>query len=83
VLALLAPIPPATVSFHATATVHPAGTRDRDSVPDKLTKLLPKDTSDGCLLELAPVGRFVTYGVGVSLMDMARPAKAGAHVPVT
>lgn len=82
VLALLTPIPPATVSFHATVIVHPAGSLDRESVPGKLRKLLPKDSSDGCMLELAPVGRFVTYGVGVSLMDMAKPAKARARVPV-
>jgi hypothetical protein len=80
-LALVTPIPPATVSFHTIATVHPAGSLDRVSVPDQLAKLLPKDRADGCVLELAPVGRFVTYGVGVSLMDMARPVKARALVP--
>jgi hypothetical protein len=29
-----------------------------------------------------PEGRFVTYGIGVSLMDMAKPARALARVPV-
>jgi hypothetical protein len=82
VLTLIAPIPPATVSFHAAATVHPAGSVDRASVPKKLAKLLPKDASTGCLIELVPTGRFLTYGIGVSLLGMATPAKARAHVPV-
>jgi len=83
VLGLIAPIPPATVSFHAAATVHPAGSVDRGSVPKKLAKLLPKDASIGCLIELAPAGRFLTYGIGVSLLAMATPAKARAHVPIS
>ena len=83
VLSLIAPIPPATVSFHGTATVHPAGSVDRESVPKKLAKLLPKDASTGCLIELVPTGRFLTYGIGVSLLGMATPAKARAHVPVS
>jgi Pyridoxamine 5'-phosphate oxidase len=82
-LTLIAPIPPATVSFHATATVHPAGSVARESVPKKLAKLLPTDASTGSLIELAPTGRFITYGIGVSLLDMATPAKARAHVPVS
>jgi Pyridoxamine 5'-phosphate oxidase len=83
VLTLIAPIPPATVSFHAAATVHPAGSVDRESVPKKLAKLLPKDAWTGCLIELAPTGSFLTYGIGVSLLGMATPAKARAHVPVS
>jgi Pyridoxamine 5'-phosphate oxidase len=82
VLSLIAPIPPATVSFHATATVHPAGSVDRKLVPRKLAKLLPEDASNGCLIELVPAGRFLTYGIGVSLLGMATPAKARAQVPV-
>jgi Pyridoxamine 5'-phosphate oxidase len=83
VLTLIAPIPPATVSFHAVATVHPAGSVDRRWVPKQLAKLLHRDASDGCLIELAPTGRFLTYGIGVSLLAMATPAKARAHVPVS
>jgi hypothetical protein len=83
VLTLVAPIPPATVSFHAAATMHPAGSVDRESVPKKLAKLLPKDASTGCLIELAPTGWFLTYGIGVSLLGMATPTKARAHVPVS
>jgi hypothetical protein len=82
-LSLIVPIQPATVSFHATATVHPAGPVSIDKVPKKLASQLPKERwSAGCLLELAPVGNFLTYGLGVSLQDMAKPEAALAHVPV-
>ena len=82
-LSLIAPIPPATVSFHATATVHPAGSVSIEKVPKKLASQLPKERrSAGCLLELAPKGNFLAYGLGVSLRDMAKPKAAQAHVPV-
>jgi pyridoxamine 5'-phosphate oxidase-like protein len=83
-LSLVAPIPPATVSFHAKATVHPAGSVSIEKVPKKLASQLPKERwSAGCLLELAPEGNFLTYGLGVSLQDMAKPEAALAHVPVS
>jgi hypothetical protein len=34
------------------------------------------------LIELVPDGRFVTYGIGVPLMDMWSPEDARAVVPV-
>ena len=34
------------------------------------------------VIELMPEGRFLTYGIGVSLADMANPARALARVPV-
>lgn len=82
VLSLVAPIPPATVSFHARATVHPAGSVSIESVSKKLASLLPREHGTGCLLELVPGGNFLTYGLGVSLQDMTKPAAALAHVPV-
>jgi pyridoxamine 5'-phosphate oxidase-like protein len=83
-LSLVAPIPPATVSFHATATVHPAGSVSIEKVPKKLVSQLPKERrSAGCLLELAPEGNFLTYGLGVSLQAMAKPEAALAHVLVS
>jgi hypothetical protein len=84
ILALLVPIPPATITFHARATVHPAATLDISSVSKELTRLVPDDRkATSCVLELVPEGSFVTYGVGVSLMDMRDPAVALAHVPVS
>jgi Pyridoxamine 5'-phosphate oxidase len=83
-LSLVAPIPPATVSFHARATVRPAGSVNIESVSKKLASQLPKERRQaGCLLELVPHGNFLTYGLGVSLQDMAKPAAALAHVPIS
>lgn len=81
-LSLLAPIPPATVSFHARAIVHPAGSLDVRSVSRNLESLLPKDRRGAVLLEIIPEGRFLTYGIGVSLRAMLDPAIAKAHVPI-
>ena len=83
ILSLLVPIPPATITFHARATVHPAGSLDIGSVSKKLLKLVPESRKAGSnVIELVPEGRFLTYGIGVSLMDMANPARALARVPV-
>lgn len=82
VLSLVFPIPPATISFHARVTVHPAGAVSRESLPKQLVRLLPPERRSVCLLEMAPEGMFLTYGVGVSLPDMTKPTAARAHVPV-
>jgi hypothetical protein len=81
-LSLIAPIPPATATFLARATVHPAGSVSIESVSKRLASLLPPERKNGCLLELAPEGAFLTYRGGVSLRDMAKPAAAIARVPV-
>jgi hypothetical protein len=82
VLSLVFPIPPATISFHARVTVHPAGSVSIGSLPRQLARLLPPDRRSVCLLELVPEGTFLTYGVGVSLQAMTNPAAARARVPV-
>lgn len=81
-LSLVAPIPPATVSFRATAVVHPPGTVDVRSVSKRLASQLPDHGRGGMLLELVPHGTFLTYGLGVSLRGMLDPVAAQAHVPV-
>ena len=84
ILSLLIPIPPATITFEARATVHPAGSLDITSLSKDLAKLDPEErTAGSCILELVPEGRFLTYGIGVSLMDMRVPALARARVPVS
>ena len=46
--------------------------------------MLPQNhAAVGCLLELVPDGNFLAYGLGVTLRDMAKPATALAHVPVS
>jgi hypothetical protein len=82
-LSLVAPLPPATVSFHARAIVHPPGSLDIDSLSKRLQSLLPKDRRGATVLELVPEGRFLTYGIGVSLREMLDPTIAQAHVPIT
>jgi hypothetical protein len=84
ILALVAPIPPATISFHAQGIVHAAGSVRIESLSKELESLLPADRRDmAVVIELIPEGRFLTYGVGVSLMDMRKPELAEAVVPVT
>jgi hypothetical protein len=84
ILALVAPIPPATISFHAEGIVHPAGSVRIDSLSKELESLLPRERRDmAVLVELIPEGRFLTYGVGVPLMDMQKPELAEAVVPVS
>jgi hypothetical protein len=81
--ALWLPIPPATITFRARATVHPAGSLDIGAISRDLERLVPESRKAGsCVLELVPEGRFLTYGLGVSLMAMADPALALARVPV-
>jgi hypothetical protein len=82
-LALLFPIPPATISFNGTAIVHPAGQVLTSDAPRKLAALLPAERkASACIVEIIPDGHFLTYGIGVSLMQMRSPAAARARVPV-
>ena len=84
ILSLVAPIPPATVSFHGAAVVYPAGSPRARSVVDELGSLLPVERqSSASVIEIIPVGAFRTYGLGVSLRAMLNPAAAQARVPVT
>ena len=83
ILSLLFPIPPATVSFRARAVVHPAGSMAAADLPTALEALVPEERkSRAVLLELVPEGRFVTYGLGVSLSAMRDPVASRALVPV-
>jgi hypothetical protein len=83
-LSLLLPIPPATISFHARAIVHPAGSLDIHSLSKALESLLPAERrASAAVIEIVPEDRFLTYGLGVSLIQMSKPAAARAHVPVS
>jgi hypothetical protein len=84
IVSLVAPIPPATISFHGTAIVHPAGSPEVRSFLEELAALLPAERRDSAsLIEVIPEGAFMTYGVGVSLSKMRDPAASLARVPVT
>jgi hypothetical protein len=83
ILSLVAPIPPATISFHATAVVHPAGSPEARSRLRELGSLVPAERRAlACLIEVVPEGAFVTYGLGVPLSKLRSPAAARARVPV-
>jgi Pyridoxamine 5'-phosphate oxidase len=83
-LSLVAPIPPATISFHATAIVHPPGSLRARSLLTELGSLLPADRqASGSIIEVVPEGAFVTYGLGVSLSKLRDPAAARGRVPVS
>jgi hypothetical protein len=83
-LSLLAPIPPATISFHATAIVHPAGAPQVRALLKELGSLIPVERrTSACIIEILPEGAFLTYGLGVPLRRLRDPAAARARVPVT
>jgi hypothetical protein len=82
-LSLVLPIPPATISFTARAVVHAPGSLDLDAASPSLARLVPESRRErAVVLELVPEGQFLTYGIGVSLKDMADPTIAMGRVPV-
>jgi Pyridoxamine 5'-phosphate oxidase len=84
ILSLVLPIPPATVSFHATAIVHPAGSPQVRSLLKELGSLIPVERrTSACVIEVVPEGAFLTYALGVPLRKMRDPAAARARIPVT
>jgi len=78
-LALLAPIPPATVSFAAVATIHSGESLYR--IP-ALAKLVPPERWASCVIvDVRPTGHYITYGLGVPLLRMRDPSRSRARVP--
>ena len=83
ILSLLLPIPPATISFHATAVVHPEGWTKLSTALKQIEALIPPQRrASSTVIEIIPEGDLVTYGIGVSLLQMRDPAAARAHVSV-
>lgn len=83
-LSLVLPIPPATISFPAQATVHEAGSPQAASLRQGLGALLPPERrTSAAVIELTPEGAFVTYGLGISLLKMRHPEAAKARIAVT
>src|SRR5215211_8184051 len=84
ILSLVAPIPPATISFHGTAIVHPAGSPQVRPLLKELGSLLPAERrTSACVIEILPEGAFLTYALGVPLRRLRDPAAARARVPVS
>src|ERR1700693_2586019 len=83
ILSLVLPIPPTTISFHATAAVHQAGSEEVRPLLKELASLLPAERrASSCLIEIRPEGEFLTYALGVPLRKMRDPVASRARVPV-
>ncbi len=77
-------IPAATITFSGMARTIPAA-----DAPRELLAAIFRDLEanaalvvDSCLIEVTPVGEFVTYGVGVPLMRMRHPEQARGRARV-
>jgi len=82
-LSALLPIPPATIAFRARARVRPMGSIDITVLPAPLVRALRAlGYASNSILELAPEGRFLTYGIGVSILAMRDSALAQASIPI-
>jgi hypothetical protein len=73
--------PPAVITFAGLATILDLDDLD-DELRTALTRGIDVASMEMCAVRVAPVGRFVTYGIGVPLMKMRRPGEALARVPV-
>ncbi|MDH3500261.1 MAG: pyridoxamine 5'-phosphate oxidase family protein [Acidimicrobiia bacterium] len=73
--------PPAVITFSGRAAVLPIESVDPD-LRAQLLRGVGDDIGPSCVIEIEPVGRFVTYGIGINPMQMRHPDKALARVPV-
>jgi len=78
-------IPAATIAFSGTARVLAAGEADPEVVQALIRGMAdhPERVANASLLEIHASGDFVTYGVGVPLLDMRDPNKARGRAPVS
>lgn len=77
-------IPAATITFFGTARILPA----HETPPDILQAVfrgLAEDEemmANSALIEVTPEKEFITYGVGVALLQMRHPERARGRAPV-
>lgn len=78
-------IPAATITFSGTAQV-----LDTEDIPGDLLKELYRDIADdadrmaeSCVIQVTPKKEFITYGVGIPLMQMRFPEKSRGRAPVS
>ena len=77
------PIPAATITFHGTARVLSLSDAPASAVHALMHGLEETpEAKDTCIIEVTPVGEFVTYGVGVSLLTMRKTEQARGRAPV-
>jgi hypothetical protein len=72
--------PPAVITFSGVGSVLAMHEVDEDLRRDLMRGV--GDLTDTCVIRIEPRGRFVTYGIGIPMMQMRRPEKALARVPV-
>jgi hypothetical protein len=83
-LSLMVPIPPATISFPAQATVHSGVSLLESPRFAKLADLVPPERrAASTVIEIRPAGHYVTYGLGVPLLKMRDTVRSRARVPNT
>lgn len=80
-LSLVVPIPPATISFHGAATVHPVDSPEVRPIAEQMASVLPDERrASSTVIEIVPEGAFATYGIEVPLMKMRDPDASRARV---
>lgn len=77
-------IPAATITFSGVAQI-----LEPEETPTEIVQAIFRDMADNkelmaesCLIEVTPVKDFITYGIGVSLLQMRDPKLARGRVPV-
>jgi hypothetical protein len=77
-------IPAATITFSGTARVLDAAEAPRDLLQAVFRQMADDQTmmADSCLIEVTPQKEFVTYGVGIPMLQMRDPEKARGRAPV-
>jgi hypothetical protein len=77
-------LPAATITFSGTARVLDASDTPRDILQAVFRKMADDQDiiTDSCIIEVTPEKEFLTYGVGIPLMQMRFPEKARGRVPV-
>jgi uncharacterized pyridoxamine 5'-phosphate oxidase family protein len=78
-------IPAATITFSGKATVFEPNMVDRD-ILHNLLRGMEEDLeklADLCVIEVVPEGDFITYGIGIRLMQMRDQELARGRAPVS
>lgn len=77
-------IPQATITFTGKAVIIP-GTDAPADLAHSVFRHKADDLEfmkENCLIEVTPVGEFITYGVGIPLMQMREPELSRGRTPV-
>lgn len=77
-------IPAATITFSGVARI-----LDPQETPTEIVQAIFRDMAENeslmaesCLIEVTPVKDFVTYGIGIPMMQMRDPERARGRAPV-